>query len=107
MIFHNIYISSIETPNLFLLGGFLCRLLGNKVWHVRGVCSRCYTLQSKRCYGISNVKLKPVSHKPCGNRAPVCEDKFLGFVRQPHGVVNNTARLPYEKQGPKAAETNF
>ena len=34
-------------------------------------------------------------------------DKFLGFVRQPHGVVNNTVRLPYEKQGRKAAATNF
>ena len=25
---------------------------------------------------------------------------------QPHGVVNNTARLPYEKQGLKAAATS-
>ena len=51
--------------------------------------------------------LKPVSHQPCDSRAPICEDKFLGFVRQPHGVVNNTARLPFEKQGRKAAATNF
>ena len=50
---------------------------------------------------------KPVSHQPCGSRAPICDDKFLGFVRQPHGVVNNTARLPYEKQGRKAVATNF
>ena len=51
--------------------------------------------------------LKPVSHQPCGSGAPICDDKFLGFVRQPHSVVNNTARLPYEKQGRKAAATNF
>ena len=41
---------------------------------------------------------KPVSHQPCGSRAPICHDKFLGFVRQPHGVVNNPARLSYEKK---------
>ena len=43
--------------------------------------------------------LKPVSHQPYDSRAPVCDDKFLGFARQPQGVVNNTttARLPYEK----------
>ena len=51
--------------------------------------------------------VKPVSHQPCGSRAPIHNDKFLGFVRQPHGVVNNTARLLYEKQGHKAAATNF
>ena len=51
--------------------------------------------------------LKPVSHQPCGSRAPVRVDKFLDFVRQPHGVVYYTARLPYEKQGRKAAATNF
>ena len=28
--------------------------------------------------------LKPVSHQPCGSRAPVCDDKFLCFVRQPY-----------------------
>ena len=39
--------------------------------------------------------------------APICDDKFLGFVRQPHGAVNNTERLSYEKQGRKAAATNF
>ena len=50
---------------------------------------------------------KPVSHQPCGSRAPICDDKFLGFVRQPQGVVYYTARLPYEKQGRKAAATNF
>ena len=42
--------------------------------------------------------LKPVSHQPCESRAPICDNKFLGFARQPHGVVNNTARLPYEKK---------
>ena len=51
--------------------------------------------------------VKPVSHQPCGSRAPVCVDKFLDFVRQPHGVVYYTARLPYEKQCRKAATTNF
>ena len=51
--------------------------------------------------------LKPVSHQPCGSRAPVRVDKFLDFVRQPHGVVYYTARLPYKKQGRKAAATNF
>ena len=51
--------------------------------------------------------VKPVSHQPCDSRAPICDDKFLGFVRQPHGVVNNTARLPYEKHRRKAAATNF
>ena len=51
--------------------------------------------------------VKPVSHQPCGSRAPVRVDKFLDFVRQPHGVVYYTAKLPYEKQGRKAAATNF
>ena len=51
--------------------------------------------------------LKPVSHQPCGSLAPVHVDKFLDFVRQPHGVVYYTARLPYEKQGRKAAAMNF
>ena len=51
--------------------------------------------------------LKPISHQTCGTRAPICDDKFIGFVRQPHGVVNNTTRLPYEKQRLKAAATNF
>ena len=51
--------------------------------------------------------LEPVSHQPCGSRAPVRVDKFLDFVRQPHSVVYYTARLPYEKQGRKAAATNF
>ena len=48
-----------------------------------------------------------MSRQPCGSRAPVHVDKFLDFVRQPHGVVYYTARLPYEKQGRKAAATNF
>ena len=51
--------------------------------------------------------LKPVSHQPCGSRAPVRVDKFLDFLRQPHGVVYYTARLSYEKQGREAAATNF
>ena len=52
-------------------------------------------------------EFQPVSHQPCGSRAPVRVDKFLDFVRQPHGVVYYTARLSYEKQGRKAATTNF
>ena len=48
-----------------------------------------------------------MSHQPCGSRAPVRVNKFLDFVRQPHGEVYYTARLPYEKQGRKAAATNF
>ena len=51
--------------------------------------------------------LKPVSHQPCGSCAPICDNRFIGFVRQPHGVVNNTARLSYEKQSRKATATNF
>ena len=35
-----------------------------------------------------------MSHQPCGSRAPVHVDKFLDFLRQPHGVVYYTARLP-------------
>ena len=50
--------------------------------------------------------IKPVSHQPCGSRALICDDIFLGFVQQPHGVVNNTARLPYEKQDRKAVATS-
>ena len=56
---------------------------------------------------VTRLLLKPVSHQPCGSRAPVRVDKFLDFVRQPHGVVYYTARLSYEKQGRKAAATNF
>ena len=51
--------------------------------------------------------LKPVSHQPCGSRAPIYDDKFLDFVRQHQGVVYYTARLPYQKQGRKAAAMNF
>ena len=35
------------------------------------------------------------------------QNTVFGFAWQPHCVVNNTARLPYEKQGHKAAATNF
>ena len=75
-------------------------------------CKACFTLILKpfdRAFLAQScdLVLKPVSHQPCGSRAPICDDKFIGFVRQPHGVVNNTARLPYEKQGRKAAATNF
>ena len=66
----------------------------------------CYTLVVMNVTS-SNLSLKPVSHQPCGSRAPVRVAKFLDFVRQPHGVVYYTARLPYEKQGRKAAATNF
>ena len=30
---------------------------------------------------------KACLRQPCDSRAPVCDDKFLGFVRQPYGVV--------------------
>ena len=62
--------------------------------------------KTRTIYCLSD-EAKPLSHQPCGSRAPICDDKFVGFVRQPHGVVNNTARLPCEKQGRKAAATNF
>ena len=61
----------------------------------------------KFIYDIASALLKPVSHQPCGSRAPVRVYKFLDFVRQPHGVVYYTARLPYEKQGRKAAQRIF
>ena len=56
---------------------------------------------------MCKICVKPVSHQPCGSRAPICDDNVFGFVRQPHGIVNNTARLSYENQGRKAAATNF
>ena len=50
--------SSIQSRNLYLYVGFLYRLLGNGIWPVRGVRSRCGTLKSKRCYGNNNLKVK-------------------------------------------------
>ena len=50
--------SSIQSTNLFLLIGFWHRLLGNRVWPVKGVLSRCNTLKSKRCYGNNNLKVR-------------------------------------------------
>ena len=50
--------SSIQSRNLFLFVGFLYRLLGNGIWPVRGVRSRCSTIISKRCYGNNNVRVK-------------------------------------------------
>ena len=47
---------SIQLPNLFLLVGFLKRLLGNRIRTVKGVRSRCDTSKTKRCFGNSNVK---------------------------------------------------
>ena len=66
----------------------------------------CVSQHSCDSHAIKRT-VKPVSHQPCGSRAPICDETFLGFVRQPHGVVNNTARLPYKPQGRKAAATNF
>ena len=43
--------------------------------------------------------LKPVSHQPCGSRAPICDDKFLGFVRQPHDVNRKTDVRKTRSQG--------
>ena len=78
-------------------------------WHATSVVlallhdmGRCPERQSSH-----NSLLKPMSHQPCGSCAPIRVDKFLDFVRQPYGVVYYTARLPYEKQGRKAAATNF
>ena len=55
--------SSIQSPNSFWSVGFLYRLLGNRVWPVRGVRSRFNTLKSKRCYGNNKhkVRLKSLS----------------------------------------------
>ena len=50
--------SSIQSRNLFLCVGFLYLLLGNGIWPVREVRSRCSTIKSKRCYGNNNVKIK-------------------------------------------------
>ena len=50
--------SSIQSPNSFRSVGFLYRLLGNRVWPVRGVRSRFNTLKSKRCYGNNNLKVR-------------------------------------------------
>ena len=61
-----------------------------------------YAQSAKQCCSL----LEPVSHQPCSSRAPICEDKFLCFVQQPQGVVYYTARLPYNKQGRKAAATS-
>ena len=50
--------SSIQSPNSFWLVGFLYRLLGNRVWPVRGVRSRFNTLKCKRCYGNNSLKVR-------------------------------------------------
>ena len=50
--------SFIQSRNLFLFVGFLYRLLGNGIWPVRGMLSRCSTIKSKGCYGNNNVKVK-------------------------------------------------
>ena len=50
--------SSIQSSKSFWLEGFLYRLLGNRVWPVRGVLSRFNTLKSKRCYGNNNLKVR-------------------------------------------------
>ena len=50
--------SSIQSRNLFLFVGFLYRFLGNGIWLVRAVRSRCSTIISKRCYGNNNVRVK-------------------------------------------------
>ena len=50
--------SSIQSPNSFWLVGFLYRLLGNRVWPVRGVRSSFNALKSKRCYGNNDLKVR-------------------------------------------------
>ena len=46
--------SSIQSPNLFLLVGFLFSLLGNIIWPVKRVRSRYNTYKSKCCHGHNN-----------------------------------------------------
>ena len=50
--------SSIQSPNLFLLVGFLYWLLSNRIWPVKGMRSRCNTFKSKRCYGNNNATVR-------------------------------------------------
>ena len=50
--------SYIQSTNLFLWVGFLYRLLGNRIWPVKGVRSHCNTFKLKRCYGNNNAKVK-------------------------------------------------
>ena len=57
MIFHRIYISSIQLHNLYLLVGFIYWLLGNRIWPVEQVRSYCNTSISKRCHGNDNVNV--------------------------------------------------
>ena len=50
-----------------------------------------YTLEGSVLENVDSIKylgvtIKPVSHQPCGSRAPVRVDRFLDFVRQPHGA---------------------
>ena len=54
---------------------------------------------------LVNRPVKPVSHRPCGSRAPIYDDKFLGFVLQPRCCEQQ--RKTAEKQGRKAAAMNF
>ena len=51
---------SIQSTYSFLLVGFLYWLLGNRIWPVKWVCSRCNAsnLKSKRSYGNNNGKIK-------------------------------------------------
>ena len=67
--------SSIQSCNLFLFVGFLYRLLGNGIWPVRGVRSRCSTIKSKRCYG--NIKLKLLLDIYCIYLFSVTEKKAI------------------------------
>ena len=70
--------SSIQSRNLFLFVGFLYRLLGNEIWPVRGVRSRCSTIKSKRCYGNNNVEVEfysPILDRYCIYLFSVTEKK--------------------------------
>ena len=95
-----IYNGGCEETCVNTLGSFRCQCTGNKTLLPDGLFC------SGNCQYLS-ARSKPVSHQPCGSCAPIGDDKFLGFVRQPQGVVYYNARLPYEKQGRKAAATNF
>ena len=57
MKFHRSYMSSIQYPNLYLLGGFIYWLLGIRTCPVERVRSRCNTSISKRCHGNDNANV--------------------------------------------------
>ena len=59
------------------------------------------------CYTGFIMTVKPVSHQPCGSRAPICDDKFLGFVRQPHSVVTQHRKTAVQKTRSQGCRNEF